>query len=219
MKLPISRSFVWLCLLLVGMALGRSGAVGAPGWSGSAITATNRASVIVPLGYTGLAAENSLGAPRVKFLNATSDLATAVVSFYRAGPSLTIGSASFAATNRFLLAATPAASSGIGQTNGILILRRAATDTYERYTYTYTNVTSAATVSITQFTPGGAGVAIGDQIYLCTLNAAVWMGVLDAGRQWIADPLYVGQDNVPLLIEVNATTLGKITAATVTYEK
>ena len=52
MKLPIlSRFFVWFCLLVVGLALGQPGAVGAPGWSGSAITATNRASVIATVIY------------------------------------------------------------------------------------------------------------------------------------------------------------------------
>jgi hypothetical protein len=170
-------------------------------------SATNRSTVIVGAKPSGQAV--------LHYLNATSDLASATIKFYRTGTAVAITAASGSPTN--VVGVSAADATAFTTTNQTLILRHLAkdpvNDTYERLT----NLTP--TGNTIKFTSTAATVAKGDLIYVCTQDGS-GLFVGDASKEYSATAgIYAGVTGKPLLVELNATTAGKLMVTGRTYKE
>lgn len=177
-------------------------------FTGSQTAATNRASVVIaPDIATPLNA-----AARINFLNVTSDLATATVTFYRPGAPKKIANASSGATNRVWFASP--VGNDFATSNQVILVRRKATttsgtDSWDRLTSLTNTATSVTFTAVT-----GGAVRAGDEVYICTAHASILAGA-NASKEWAYNqPFYNGEAGRAVLVEASATTLGKIPIVT-----
>jgi hypothetical protein len=190
-----------LTLGLLTCALGLILALPAPAaelaFAGGNNLATNRAVVIVS------AKGNSGGeTPSIRWLSATSDLATAVITFYRSGAPVKIAFASPGGTNRVVFDA--GFGTQFATSNQVLVVRHVATDIYERLV-SFTN--TSTTVTFTSAT--ASAVAVGDEVTIQTADATYLTGAATVNIQH-PEGIYHGLPSRPLLFEITGTTLCKI---------
>lgn len=166
-------------------------------FSGGNNLATNRAVAIIS------AKGNSGGeTPSIRWLTATSDLATAVVTFYRSGVPVPITFASSGATNRVVFDA--GFGTQFATSNQVLVVRHKAADTYERMV----SLTNSSN-SVTFTTATASAVAVGDEVTIHTADAAYLVGGATVNIQH-PEGIYHGLPSRPLLFEITGTTLCKL---------
>lgn len=181
-------------------------------FSYAATSATNRAVVIITPDRNPIGS----GIARLNYLLATNDLAGSSISIYRPGAPKTISAASSGATNRVLFASPT--GNDFATSNQVCLLRRkatstSATDSWERLV----SFTNTAT-SVTFTTASGGAVAIGDEVYICTLHTSLPVGATATKEYAFSIPIYNGEEGRPVLVESAATTLGKLPLVTGWWE-
>lgn len=141
-------------------------------------------------------------APVVRYLNAGSDKVAGIVQFYKVTAQCT---AAYATNSTTTLS--------VNRTNGfssgdVVIIRHLTDDSYEKRILT---TMTASTNLITTVAPLGA-VVPGDIVYRCTTTGAgtIYWGASTNSINASGAPLYVGQKDTPLLLEIDATTAGAI---------
>jgi len=165
------------------------------------VTSTNKDTtlsyaVVSPRGTTtGLA-------PKVSFINAGSDLATAKISTYKV-----LAQATVTYTNSTTTLFVNSTNTGNNWQSGTILIRHLTDDGYDKRSLTSNSgstniiVTSAPSTSIP-----------GDIVYYVTTTgaASLYWGVGTNSLSGNGSPLLVGEVDKPLLLEINATTAGQI---------
>lgn len=148
------------------------------------------------------------GAPAVNFIAAGSDLAGAVVSFYKV-TAQTVARYSTNVTVTLSVDRTNGFASGT-----VIIIQHLANDSYEKKILT---TMTASTNLITTVAPAGT-VSPGDIIYAVSTSSApsiAWGATTNTISA--AAPIVVGQRGKPLLVEINSTSAGQLRAVGGTY--
>lgn len=152
-------------------------------------------------------------APRVQYLNATSDKSTSVVQFYKVDAEAV---ATYTNSTTTLYVNGTNGTPGINWKSGTLIIRHLADDSYEKRTL---GNNSGATNIVVTVAPLGA-VLPGDRLYHATTTGA---GSIPVGSATLAlttaSGVYIGQKDKPLLLEVDATTSGTLNVVSGDYVK
>lgn len=150
-------------------------------------------------------------APVVRFINAGSDKVAGIVQSYKVTAQ---------ATAQYATNAT--VTLHVNRTNGfasgdVIIIRHITDDSYEKRILTTMTV---ATNLTTTAAPLGA-VVPGDIIYRCTTTGAgtIYWGASTNSLSASGGPLFVGQKDTPLLLEIDATTAGAINVVSGDYAR
>lgn len=218
MKLKIFATSLMACLTLflsfTALAATAPFAPPAP-WVGYSTAATNSAT---PAWAVISANSANGGAPVVTEIQANSDKLSGLVTFYKvvaqAGVIFTNSTVTLyvANTNGFDVAGT------------IVVIRHKGDDTYERRVLTATGQSASTNLALTvaPYSP----VVPGDVVYALTTSGAGKMLMSTNTLSGIANSnfvaragtsLYVGQANLPLLVEVDYTTVGDLKLVTAKY--
>lgn len=149
------------------------------------------------------------GTPLLTYISATSDKAGSALQFYNV---TTNTDCNFVSTTTSI----PVRSTNGIAVNDIIVLRHAIDDTYERRIVT--TFTSATNLTVT--VAPTVAMAVGDFVYRCATNGA-YIPVGNATVQIIGTVagIYAGQPNMPLLIDLDATSACQINLATARYAK
>lgn len=187
---------VFAAVLCVAMGPEVAAAVSAP----AALNAFSKTST--DIGATNshvIISANGNGAPRVEYVNVTSDKAGALLLFYTTSPGVVLNLATNASQAVLWLVGTSYAA------NDIVVLRHLSTDVYERLVVsasTSTNVTATASVV-------GATVA-GDILYKVTAGPAIAVGAATVAVSTASGAVYNGKEGLPLYAEVDGTSASQI---------
>ena len=130
------------------------------------------------------------GAPIITLLAANATVGTKHLQFYKTGTSAIVNTTTSSSTN---VPCTP-----VGITNGtVCILRKVATDTYERL-----SVTSAASTNLGL--AAATSITAGDIVYLATTTGKIPFASSSITTNLVLTGyVQVGERNKPLLVEVN----------------
>lgn len=149
------------------------------------------------------------GAPVVTYINAASDKANSRFQFYRVDA---ITSATYTnSTTRLDVVQTNGIADG-----GTIVIRHVADDTYEKRTLT---TSTGSTNLVVTVAPLGT-VVPGDLIYHVTSTraACIRWGASTNSVGPGSGPIYIGQAGYPLLVDIDATTLGEVNAISGYYQ-
>lgn len=165
---------------------------------GFGVGTTNAASTLSTAIVSAYSANG--GTPRVTYINAMSDGATNKIKFYKVTAQ---ASANYTNTTTSL----PVTSTNGFGVNDIIIIRHLATDQYEKRTVTtFVSSTNLVTTAAPLET-----VAIGDIIYRATSTGA---GVIAWGASTnsitTSAGIYYGQAGLPLLVEIEGSTVATL---------
>lgn len=147
------------------------------------------------------------GAPRVEFINAGSDLATASLQFYKVTAQAQATGAG--SSTRLDVTGT---NQGVNWQAGTCIIRHMSDDTYEKRTLAANTGSTNIVVSVA---PLGTMVA-GDIIYYAVTNGVIKWGA-STNSIGPGGAIYVGQSGKPLLVDIPATTAGAVNVVGGTY--
>lgn len=162
------------------------------------------------------ASAEKLGEARVDYLNVTADTNNAVVQFYTASNPCPNGltAASSGTTNTLRLTNGTAYAQ-----NSILVIQHIANDVYERAV-----VLTSSNAFLTLSNATLFAVAKFDRIWLCSTNASLPVGdtrgLTPQSKEFAPPkPLYYGESQTPLLIEVrgHGTNTVSLNAVAGTY--
>lgn len=146
------------------------------------------------------------GAPIVTYVDATSDNPDSVIQCYRVGYIMNISDTS-TSTNLYVNAVPKGADVA-----GVLVLRHTASDTYERlYSESATATNLVTTVAPTD------SMVVGDTVYFMLANGKIPCG---AANKAVSGPgIFIGQRDLPLLIEVDGTNACSLNAVCAGYQQ
>lgn len=138
------------------------------------------------------------GGPAVEYLNVTSDAATGKVVFRTETNSATLSAASSGTTNKIYVASGGAAFIS----DSIIVLRHAASETYERLI-----VLGSTSTTITLTNATALAVAKGDTIHQMSASGSLPVGNVclstPPSKEFAPpSPLFRGEPGEPLLVEV-----------------
>lgn len=161
--------------------------------------------VSTTLCYTVVSANSkNNGQPVVTYLNATSDKAASVLTFYTAG---TPTSCNYTNTT----VSIPVNSTNGFAANDVIVIWHKLTDTYERRIVD--TFTSATNITVT--VASTAATVPGDQIYKATAAGTIPVG--NATKELNGTGIYSGQRGKPLLIDLDGTSAVQVNAASAIY--
>lgn len=186
-------------------------------WVGYSASSTNAATAS-PLWAVISANSANNGAPVVTGVYGNSDKAGSVVTFYRvtaqAGVTYTNSTVTLFVSQ----------TNGFDVSSGVVVIRHKADDTYERRVLTASGQSASTNLAVTA-APYTATVP-GDILYFVSsvgagkmlMSTNVASGI--ANSNFIAQAgsaLYVGQAGLPLLVELDSTSVGELKLVTAKY--
>ncbi len=153
-------------------------------------------------------------APKVTYLNCTSDKSTSKVQFYKVDAEAAV---TYTNSTTTLYVNTTNGTPGINWQSGTIIIRHLADDSYEKRTLT---ANTGSTNIIVTVAPLGT-VLPGDHVYHATTTGA---GTIPVGSATLTlgpsmGGVYIGQKDKPLLVEIDATTTGTMNLVSGEYIK
>lgn len=156
-----------------------------------------------------IASANYPGVPRINYLNATSDKAASVVTFWTPGAPVKI-----TATGASGQAVVTAVGTGNFAANDRVVVRHLTADTYQMMT-----VSSVTSTNVTMVQNLDAAVASGDLIYKMTANGTIAVGNATKEINAAGGGIYNGREGRPLLLDLDGTAACQINVASGVYEK
>lgn len=141
------------------------------------------------------------GTPVVEYLSATSDVATAAVQFWTAGPSVLV-TAESSGTNVVTSGGTNSFAA-----NDAILLRALGSDQYQKTTVGLVTATNITTLSALART-----LSAGDVIYKLTAGGKIPVGV---GTVSVVGVSWAGQAGKPLVLTLTGNTNCSINTVTV----
>lgn len=143
------------------------------------------------------------GPARIQYIDASSDLATAKITFYAITNQSLVLTGATAAGGQNLWIAT----NTVLQSNDVLVIRSVANDQYQRVQLT--NVVFGGTNFIID--PLNFAVTNGDLVYRCVASGTLGnngLGFNGTNKVFTASgsAIYYGQEGYPLLMEISGTT-------------
>lgn len=149
------------------------------------------------------------GVPVVQYVNAASDKANSALQFYRVD-------AQTSATYTNSTVTLPVQGTNSIADGGVIIIRHVLDDTYEKRILT---TSTGSTNLVTTVAPWGT-VVPNDIIYHATKTAAgcIRWGASTNSVGPSVGAIYVGQAGLPLLVEIDATTLGEVNVISGVYK-
>ena len=207
MKLSILSILTGLAVVAAMPMAAPAQSISGTAQSGFSACTTNGATT---LSYAIVSANSaSGGAPIVTYVNAASDKANSRLQFYR------VDAATSANFSNSTVTLPVNSTNGIGDGSGVIIIRHVASDTYEKRTLT---TSTGSTNLVVTVAPLGT-VAPGDLIYHATQTGAgcIRWGASTNSVGPSNGPLYSGQAGLPLLVEIDATTVGEVNVVSGNY--